>query len=364
MTSKVSKPERSGPSISRRGLLAGAAVLAMPAVRPSWAATRTLTVSTYGGFFEDTFREHIHPAFTKATGIAVVSQPQPEGTQFLIQLAQANKAGNPPMDLCMNGDEDIARGRAQGLWRVFDTKKIPNLGNVEAARVFSGPAGTDGIGALAWYMTLVVNPDEVKPLPTSWTDLWKSGKPVWGLQGGGASSLFEITAAVYFGGLDILDTHEGIDKVAAKLGELKPQTKTWWTDEGTMQTALQNDEVEGGTYYHDVAGTMAKAGTKVASIFPKEGALSGTGAWCQPTASTKVDEALEFINYTCTPEAQELVARFVGSAPVIPRSKLDLTDAEFNAVSSDIPPIHIAASARVKNSDYLEQAFTRVITAG
>ncbi len=362
------KPDAShhGALISRRGLMAGAgaAALAMPAIRPSWAADRSLTVSTYGGFFEDTFRQHIHPEFTKATGIAVVSQPQPEGTQFLIQLAQANKGGTAPMDLCMCGEEDILRGRAQSLWRTYDTKKIPNLGNLIAPVVFAGPAGTDAIGALAWYMTLVVNPDEVKPLPTSWTELWRSGKPTWGLQGGGQSSLFEIAATLYFGGLGVLDTREGIDKVGAKLGELKGQTKTWWTDEGTMQTALQNDEVKGGTYYHDVAGTMAKAGTKVVSVFPKEGAITGTGAWCQPTASSKVDEALEYINFTCTPQAQQLVARFVGSAPVIPRAKMDLTDAEFAAVSNEGTPIRIAAAARVKNSDYFEQVFTRMVTAG
>lgn len=362
----LDKTERVAPPISRRTLLAGAgaAALAMPAIRPSWAAGRSLTISTYGGFFEDSFREHIHPEFTKATGIAVVSQPQAEGSQFLIQLAQANKGGTAPMDLCMNGEQDILRGRAQGVWRVFDTKKIPNLGNVKPEVVFSGPQGTDAIGALAWYFTLVVNPDELKPLPTSWTDLWTSGKPVWGLQGGGSSSLFEIAAALYFGGNAILDTHEGIDKVGDKLGELKAHTKLWWTDEGTMQTALQNDEVAGGTYYHDVAGTMAKAGTKVVSIFPKEGAFTGTGTWCQPTASTKVDEALEYINFTCTPQAQELVARFVGSAPVVPRKMLGLSDAEFAAVSNEGTPIRIAAESRVKNSDYYEKVFTRVVTAG
>ena len=352
-------------TLTRRGLLvAGAAALSMPAIKPSWAAERSLTVSTYGGFFEDSFRDHIHPEFTKATGIKVVSQPQAEGTQFLIQLAQANKGGTAPMDLCMNSEEDTLRGRAQGVWKTFDTKRIPNIGNVMPAFIAAGPNGVDAIGGLAWYMTLVVNPDEVKPLPDSWTALWAPGKKIWGLSGGGASSLFEVAATIYFGGNAILDTHEGIDKVGAKLGELKAQTKLWWTDEGTMQTALQNDEVAGGTYYHDVAGTMAKAGTKVVSIFPKEGAFSGSGAWCQPTSSTKIDEALEFINFSCTPQAQELVARFVGSAPVIPRKMLNLTDAEFAAVSNESTPIRANAASRLKNSDYFEQVYTRVVTTG
>ena len=348
-------------TFGRRAVLGAA--LAAPFVRPARAADRSITISTYGGFFEDSFREHIHPEFTKATGIKVVSQPQAEGTQFLIQLAQANKGGTAPMDLAFCGEEDVLRGRAQSLWRAYDTKRITHLSDVPEHYVFTGPAGTDGVGALAWYLSFVVNPDEAKPLPTSWTELWKPGKAVWGLEGGGSSSIFEIAAAVYFGGIEILDTHDGIDRVAAKIAELKAQTKLWWTDEGTMQTALQNDEVAGGTYYHDVAGTMAKAGTKVVSIFPKEGAIQGFSSWCQPTASTKIDEAIEYINFTCTPQAQGLIARWVGSAPVLPRSKLDLTDAEFASVSNDGTPIHIAAAARVKNSDYFEQAFTRTVTA-
>jgi len=353
-------------SISRRTALIGVATaaIAAPFVRPARAAERTLTISTYGGFFEDSFKAHIHPEFTKATGIAVVSQPQAEGAQFLIQLAQANKAGNAPMDLCMNSDEDVLRGRAQSVWKSLDTSKIKNIGNVMPGLVFTGPKGVDGVAGLAWYMTLVVNPDEVKPLPDSWTALWAPSKKIWGLSGGGASNLFEVAAHIYFGGIGILDTHEGIDKVGAKLAELKNQAKLWWTDEGTMQTALQNDEVEGGTYYHDVAGTMAKAGTKIVSIFPKEGAFSGTGTWCQPSSSTKDAEVLEYINYSCTPEAQQLVARFVGSAPVIPRKMMNLTDAEFASVSNDATPIRSNAPSRVVNADYFEQVYTKMVTTG
>ena len=210
--------ETSKTSIGRRTALIGAATaaIAAPFVRPARAADRTLTVSTYGGFFEDSFKGHIHPEFTKATGIAVVSQPQAEGAQFLIQLAQANKAGNAPMDLCMNSDEDVLRGRAQGIWKSFDTAKIKNIGNVLPGLVFNGPKGVDGVAGLAWYLTLVVNPDEVKPLPDSWTALWAPSKKIWGLSGGGTSNLFEVAAHVYFGGIGILDTHEGIDKVAAR----------------------------------------------------------------------------------------------------------------------------------------------------
>ena len=71
-----------------------------PFIRPARAAARSLKVSTFGGYFERMFAEHVYPTFTKATGIEVQSIEQPEGAQFLFQLAAANKAGSPPMDIC------------------------------------------------------------------------------------------------------------------------------------------------------------------------------------------------------------------------------------------------------------------------
>ena len=347
----------------RQAVLAGAALLSMPAIHRARAADDTIKVSSYGGFFEQTLSKHVYPAFEKKTGIKVTSMPQAEGTQFLIQLAQANRSGAAPMDLCLCAETDVLRGRAQNVWRTFDKSKIPNLAKLPADYVATGPSGVDGVGAMAWYMTLIANPDELNPLPDSWTVFWTPRPSAWGVSGGGQSAMFEITAATYFGGIGILDTKKGIDKVLAKIAEIKPNVKLWWDDEGTMQTAFQNDEVVGGTYYHDVAGTMAKSGTPVKSIFPKEGALRGYSSWCQPSSSHKTEEAEAFADFFCTPEAQELVAKFVGSAPVLPRQDLNLTDAEFNAVSSEQTPIQFNAPARVKFASYMEQAFTRMVTA-
>jgi putative spermidine/putrescine transport system substrate-binding protein len=349
---------------SRRAVLRGAAAVAlsMPFIRPVRAADRSLKVSTFGGYFERMFAEHVYPAFTKATGIAVQSIEQPEGAQLLFQLTAANKAGSAPMDLCCLGGIDVLRGRTQGIWRNFDPAHIPNFSLLSAKFQEPQPA-FDSVAAMSWYMTFVVNPDELKPLPDSWTTLWDKHPNAWGIFTGSTSQIFEIAAQVYFGGIDVLMSQEGIDKVIAKIAELKGNVKLWWQDEGTMQTALVNDEVVGGTYMHDTAMVMAKNGTPVRSIFPKEGAVESTNFWCQLSASTKVDEAQEFLNFSCTPEAQQLIARFVGSAPVIDRNKMNLTDQEFAAVSSDIPSIPAATAARFKYLDYMERQFTKMVTA-
>lgn len=370
MVHNFSIPRNDGPSrgVTRRavlrgaGLVAAAATLQAPFIRPARAA-RSLKVSTFGGYFERTFARYVYPAFTKATGIEVQSIEQPEGAQFLFQLLASNKAGAPPMDICCTPDVDVLRGRTQGLWRSLDTGRIPNVSRLSPRFATGGPAALDNVAAMSWFFTLVVNPEELKPLPDSWTVLWEKHPNAWGVETGSTSLIFEIAAKLYFGGTEILMHEEGIDKVIAKIAEIKGNVKLWWQDEGTMQTALMNDEIAGGTYMHDTAMTMIKNGTPVRSIFPKEGAVESTNFWCQPSASTKIEEAQEFLNFSCTPEAQQLIARYVGSAPVMERAKLNLTDQEFAAVSSDTPSIPAVTEVRFKFTDYMERQFTKMVTS-
>jgi putative spermidine/putrescine transport system substrate-binding protein len=129
-----------------------------------------------------------------------------------------------------------------------------------------------------------------------------------------------------------------------------------------MQTALENGDVIGGMYFNDVARTMAKNGTPVVSVFPKEGGVLDYGSWAQLALSKRQAEAAEFVNFTCTSEAQEMMARHASLVPLLDRGKMNLTPAEFNNVSSDVPPILIAAAARVDNLAYMDQQFTKMLS--
>jgi putative spermidine/putrescine transport system substrate-binding protein len=128
-----------------------------------------------------------------------------------------------------------------------------------------------------------------------------------------------------------------------------------------MQTALENGDVIGGEYFNDVAHTMAKNGTPVVSLFPKEGGLLDYGSWALLANSKKQAEAIEFVNFICTPEAQQMLVRSAGLVPLVERSKLNLTQAEFDTVSTTVPPLFKAAAARAKYFSYMEQQFTKML---
>ena len=353
-------------SVSRRGVLAGslagAGVLAMPTILR--AQDKSLKVGVYGGYFKDSFDKNIFPEFTKATGIAVESVAEPTGEAWLVQLEQAAKAGQAPADVSMMSQVSMLKGQSTELWTPLDMAKIKNASGLIDAFVNKYPDGrVAGIGAVAWYITLVTNTDVFKEAPTSWAALWDpANADKLGLLALVSNSfLLEVTAKTHFGGTNALDTEEGILKAFDKLAEVKPNVRLWYRDEAQFEQALKSGEIPMGQYYHDVTGLAAADGHPVRSTFPKEGGILDSGCWALSRASQKSEEAHVFIDYMCQPSVQATLSRKVGTAPTVKRELLDLTAEEFAAVSSDIDPIVPRYDLYQTKSDWLNQKWTELI---
>jgi putative spermidine/putrescine transport system substrate-binding protein len=352
--------------ITRRSVLAagaaGAAVLAMPTVVR--AQDRTLKVGVYGGYFKDSFDTHIFPEFTKATGIAVESIAEPTGEAWLVQLEQAARAGEAPADVSMMSQVAMLKGQTTDLWAPIDLAKVPNASNLLEQYVNKYPDGrVAGIGAVAWYITLVTNTDVYPEAPTSWAAFWDpANENKLGLLALVSNSfLLEVAATTFLGGTKVLDTEEGILKAFEKLAELRPNVQLWYRDEAQFEQALKSGEIPMGQYYHDVTGLAVADGQPVRSTFPKEGGINDSGCWAVSRASQKGEEAHVFIDYCSQPSIQALMSRKVGTAPTVRRDLTDLTDAEFAAVSSDIPPIIPRYDLYQTKSDWLNEKWTEMI---
>jgi putative spermidine/putrescine transport system substrate-binding protein len=345
------------------GVAAGVAAVGMPAVHVR--AAEPLKVGVYGGYFKDSFDQHIFPDFTEATGIQVESVAEPTGEAWLVQLEQAARAGQAPADVNMMAVTPLLKGMQTELWMPLEESKISNLDNLLPQFVHRYDDGRlAGVGAVAWYITLVSNTDVIPEAPESWGDMWEDDKrDMLGLLALVTNSfLLEITAETFFGGQDILATEEGILEVLDKLAEVKPNVKLWYRDEGQFQQALQTGEIPMGQYYHDVAGLAAADGFPVRSTFPKEGGVNDSGSWAVTKASQMGEEAHVFIDYMSQPEIQAKLSRNVGTAPTVERDLLDLSEEEFAAVASEIPPIIPNYRMYLERGDWLEQQWIETIT--
>jgi putative spermidine/putrescine transport system substrate-binding protein len=351
---------------SRRTVLkygaAGAAMLAMPAVLRAQGAP--LKVGAYGGYFKDSFDKHIFPEFTKASGIQVESVAEPTGEAWLVQLEQAAKAGAAPADVSMMAVVALLKGKTTELWSPLDPAKLPNLKHVKPEFINKYDDGRiAGVGAVTWYITLVTNTQVYPEAPESWAALWDpANRDREGLLALVSNSfLLEITAKTFFGGTDFLSSDENILKVMDKIAELKPNVKLWYRDEAQFEQALKSGEIPMGQYYHDVTKLAEADGFPVRSTFPKEGGVNDAGSWVVSRASKALEQAHVFIDFMCQPATQALLSRKVGTSPTVGRDTLDLTEQEFAAVSSDIPPIIPRYDLYQTKGDWLNQKWTELI---
>jgi putative spermidine/putrescine transport system substrate-binding protein len=355
--------------ISRRTVLGtglvAAGMLAMPSVLR--AQDKSLKIGVYGGYFKDSFDKNIFPEFTKATGIAVESVAEPTGEAWLVQLEQAARAGQAPADVSMMSQTSTLKGQSTELWTPIDPARIKNYGDLLERFVNKYPDGrVAGIGAVAWYITLVTNTDVYKEAPTTWATLWDpANADKLGLLALASNSfLLEVTAKTFMGGTNALDTEEGLLKAFEKLAEVKPNVRLWYRDEAQFEQALKSGEIPMGQYYHDVTGLAAADGHPVRSTFPKEGGIQDSGNWVLSRASEKVDEAHVFIDYMSQPSIQGLMSRKVGTSPTLKKEVLDLTPEEFASVSSDIDPIIPRYDLYTDKADWINQKWTELIVSG
>ena len=327
----------------------------------AWA--EDLTVSAWGGFFEETLAAEVYPLFTAETGIEVKSLAQPEDSTWMTQLMAAARAKQAPADLSLVVDEVLFRGNEVGLWAALDPTNMEGTQNLTEGYVKLNDAGNAyAVGALAFYTTFVTNTEYAADAPGSWAELWE---PKWdgklGIVTTPNSGLLEVTATTFFGGVEVLETREGIEKVIAKIAELKPQVSLWYRDEGQFQQSLESGELNAGLYYHDVTMLSIWDGKPVASTFPKEGGIVSDAYWVVPRDSKNIAAAEKFLDFMSRPETQALMARKMGVFPVVPRDSMDLTEEEFAAVGSEITPIRVQTHIHLREGDWLETKYQEMI---
>lgn len=336
----------------------GATMLAAPAI----AQERSIKVGAYGGYFEDSLKEYVYPEFTAATGIKVESVTQPDSTSWLQTMMQALQAGNVPTDLSMHTPVNIIKGeRLGGILSPFDSKKIPNLADIDSYFLYEGNDGLLAVGSMGFYSSLVVNTEEVEP-PTSWAELWDTSRfeASLGLPKNVNFNFLDVVATTFFDGPDTLRSHDGIIAAVEKTAEIHPNVALWYSAESQMEQALKNFDVIGGMYFHDVASLMAAEGHPIASIFPKEGNPINFNSWTLSAGSEKVGEAHEFVNFASSPAIQATMARKIGTAPVVAVEKTDLTTDEFDAVSGT-PTIRPAFDVYLDDETFLTETWDKMV---
>jgi len=297
-------------SMKRFLLAIGALVLL--AVPMQATAQDKLVVSVWGGSWRDMVANIIGKKFTAETGAQV--EFITGGTIDRLNKEKLAK-GNPESDITFTTSHVGWLYANDGLYEQLDLAKVPNARNlVEQAKI-----SPYHIGTWAYVYTVGYRPDLVKDVSfDSWADLWKPE-----VKGKLAAPDFDpshlITVAALLSGGDAASWQKG----QAKLKELKPAFRAFYTNDANSQQLIANGETPVQVILSMNAHYMAGEGVPIRLVIPKEGAILGIDTVAIMKGSKKAELAYKFINVALDPDVQAEVAKFKKGSPVVLNAKLD-----------------------------------------
>ncbi len=287
------------------------ALFALSLAAPAHAQEK-LVVSIWGGSWRDLVVDTVGKKFTAETGVPV--DYVTGGTIDRLNKAKLAK-DNPESDITFTTSHVGWLYIGSGLFDKLEMGKIPNAKNLVDEARFS----PYHLGSWAYVYTIGYRTDLVKNIKfTSWNDLWNPE-----LKGKIAAPDFDpshliVVSAILSGG-----DAEHWQKGEAKLKELKPNFKAFYTDDANSQQLLASGETPVQDVLSMNAYYMIGQGVPVTVTIPKEGGVLGVDSVAIMSGSKKADLAYKFINDLYDPEIQAKIAQQKKGSPVVLNAKLD-----------------------------------------
>jgi len=279
------------------GVLLGAGILAY-AMGTAHAAD--LTVTAYGGIWEQKLRECYVQPFEKKTGktVAVVLGSP---TQWINQIAAS--PAHPPIDVLMQNADTVGLTAKRGLIEPFTDEKLPHLKEIgkKFREVGKGYATILNYGA----MGLAYNSKAVKNPPKTWKEFvdgtiagkWTASIP--GINYQSTPTVVIWAFAHFFGG--------GVNNIQPGLDEIKKMKASghliFWNDVNEFLSQIKSGDADLGMYWDGRTWAFHDNGNPdIEYLNPKPGAV------IQPNLISKVKNGSplgwKFIDFVLSPEPQ------------------------------------------------------------
>lgn len=340
-------------SINRRNLLWAMSVALLAGTADTASAAGEIRVLNWQGYGTD--EAFAIEAFEKNTGVKVVHDYFTSEQEMLTKLRT-----NPgAYDVVLVNSAFTGQAKAEGLIARIDTADMPNVKDL-APSMGQNPdlvVGGEVYGvAWTWGATgLAVNKDKVNPLPTSLAILWDTQ------YAGQVSIRDDGVEAVQFAALALgqdMNDIKDLEAVKAKLKELMPQIKTFWSSENDWNQFFSAGDFTVSTFWSGGAGRSLSNGLPVAFVVPAEGAVGWLDSLAIPAASKNQDAARAFINWMIDPEFYVLWAANGAPSSANVKANEALPDTDFNKSAFADP----AVVARVKFMKPLPDETRKVYT--
>jgi len=290
-----------------------------------------LVLSTFP-FGVEEFQEAVVKPFTAATGIEVEVETG-SNSDRLSQLQVAK--GKPTADVVLISDYYAALGQVDNLFQAVTADKVPNLAAIAAFAkedAYLGPAYSYQLNGTA-YSTAAMSAAEA----ASW-DVYagKHAKKVAlpNITVTAGQLMVSGVAATYGSGPYDIDT------ALKTLGGWAPGVLQFYSSSTEVTNLLTQGEIVAADSLNGFATQLIASGEKIAWTPPATGRYMATNRAMVTTGAEHADNAVKFIDYLLSAEAQTKSAELVGDLPVNPKATVPPS---ITAVVGDIAKDPVAA---------------------
>lgn len=238
-------------------------------------------------------------AFAEATGHTVVHEYFNSEQEMLTKLRT-----NPgAYDVVMINAAFTPQAREEGLIAPIDTAQIDNYGDVAPKFAESPSLTQDGaVYGVPWTWGLTsfaINTNAFDAKPDTLEVFWDPAHK------GRVSIRDDALESVQFGALATgqnINDIQDLDAVEAKLADLMPQIRTFWSSENDWNQYMAAGELDLATYWSGSAARSAAMALPVEFVVAKEGAIGWLDGLSIPATSEHKEAAHAFIDWMIDPE--------------------------------------------------------------
>lgn len=238
-------------------------------------------------------------AFEEATGHKVLHEYFNSEQEMLTKLRT-----NPgAYDVVMINAIFVPQAIDEGLIAPVETSRIENYADIREQFAKDEMLNRDGkVYGVPWTWGLTsfaINTQSYETAPDSIQAFWDAD------HAGRVAIRDDPIEAVQLGALATgqgINEINDLDAVRAKLAELMPQLRTYWSSENDWNQFMAAGELDIATYWSGSASRSAAMGLPVQFIIPKEGAVGWLDSLTIPESSTQKEAAAQFIDWMIDPE--------------------------------------------------------------
>lgn len=327
----------------RTSLLSVAAVLAVTAAA---RAQDTLTVTSWGGAYTKSQEKAFFEPFAKATGTKIL---QDEWDGSVAKLKGMVDTGQVTWDVVDVEPGHALQGCDEGWLEKID---YGPLGGKD--KFVDGAAMDCAVGTIVFGTIYAYAADKFpNGGPRTMADLWDVRK-FPGARALRKSPKTTLEFALIADGVPpkdvykVLSTKDGVNRAFAKLDQIKPHVKVWWTAGAQPPQLLADGEVVMATAWNGrIYDAVKNNGKNFKIVWDGQG--MDFNLWALPKGSKKEALARKFVAYTVEPDVMAQQSKYISYGPTL-KAAIAKVPAE---ILADLP----TAPDNAKNSFVVSAAF-------